>query len=607
MKYKTQALSIFFSLFILNNLFSQDVIYPVGDSIKKYLYNEPVKAIGYCHEYIKLSNDNNDIYGLKISYSALAIGYGVINEPDSTLYYYSKSLVLEENPIDLIRRKFYIANVYDKNSNYNEALRIYSQILELAKKENDLDMINTVNFSIESIKSKVDIYKKGFPKESLTYLESIYNLEIKEGKLKELKVTRKNLIEVYIKDNQLEKAGVLIEEGLKQAERENNKEFMFYLHDLKSKINRFKENYTISINEAKKALRYAKDLKNQLFINQANFNLAEIAYVLEDYQGVLNYLKTVEYNKNNKTSLQLSRDYKLRADTYSKLDSLRLSNKYISKHLEENKKANKEYLEALKSIYTINTKEQVSEIQDNYEIELKEEKLQKEKHKKTKWYWIGISVALLLLILVLVTFFKNKSKVNQERFEELMRKINAFEERKTGLEPRKEEDIILEKEIVLEIEPSNIPKATETTILEIGGEEDSITIVEGITTEDPTYIIDDKKVEEILVKLLALEDKLYYLRQDCTLHNMAKRLKTNTSYLSKIINTHVGKSFSTYINELRINYAILELKNNRKLRSYSVKAIAQEMGYKNADAFTRYFKVATGITPAVYIKKVQGI
>jgi len=88
---------------------------------------------------------------------------------------------------------------------------------------------------------------------------------------------------------------------------------------------------------------------------------------------------------------------------------------------------------------------------------------------------------------------------------------------------------------------------------------------------------------------------------------MAKKLKTNTSYLSKIINNHLDKSFSIYINELRINYAILELKNNKRLRQYSVKAIAEDMGYKNADAFSRYFRAATGISPSVYIKKIDKI
>jgi YesN/AraC family two-component response regulator len=114
-----------------------------------------------------------------------------------------------------------------------------------------------------------------------------------------------------------------------------------------------------------------------------------------------------------------------------------------------------------------------------------------------------------------------------------------------------------------------------------------------------------QKIQEILSKIEYLEEKKYYLKQECTMHNMAKRLKTNTSYLSSIINNHLNKTFSNYINELRINYAILELKNNKRLRSYSVKAISEEIGYKSADSFSKYFKEATGLTPSVYIKKIS--
>ena len=120
-----------------------------------------------------------------------------------------------------------------------------------------------------------------------------------------------------------------------------------------------------------------------------------------------------------------------------------------------------------------------------------------------------------------------------------------------------------------------------------------------------SYIIKNEKVNEILEKLVALEEKKYFLKQECTLHNVAKKLKTNTSYLSKIVNNELGKNFNTYINELRINYIIIELKNNSKLRSYSVNAIAIEIGYKRPDAFTRSFKEVTGLTPATYIKKVN--
>ncbi len=117
--------------------------------------------------------------------------------------------------------------------------------------------------------------------------------------------------------------------------------------------------------------------------------------------------------------------------------------------------------------------------------------------------------------------------------------------------------------------------------------------------------IDEKQVKAILSKLEELQEKKYYLRQDCTLHNLAKKLKTNTAYLSKIINSELGKSFSAYINELRINYAIVELERNSRLRSYSISAIADEIGYKSPDSFSKYFKEFTGVSPSVYIRKME--
>ncbi|HDZ04569.1 MAG TPA: AraC family transcriptional regulator [Maribacter sp.] len=54
---------------------------------------------------------------------------------------------------------------------------------------------------------------------------------------------------------------------------------------------------------------------------------------------------------------------------------------------------------------------------------------------------------------------------------------------------------------------------------------------------------------------------------------------------------------------LRINSIINELKTNKQLRSYSVKAIAEEIGYKSADSSSKYFKKNTGLSPSSYIKK----
>jgi len=597
----------FFLLFFFSSLiYSQEIVSSLEDSISKYIYSNPEKAISYSHKYVKINKENNNIDNIIMGYSVLAVSHEVMSQVDSTLYYYYKRLSLVDEPLEIIKNKYYIARIYDNNYDYNEALRLYNQIIELAKKEKQDGIVTDIKFSIELIKTKVGLSEESLSEKAFNYLKNEYEKQ-KTIKDNRLRFSRKSLIEVYLKETKYKEALVLINEGLDDAKSKNNLEFLYYMTEYRSRVYFLMKEYKLATKDANNALDFAKQLNNEEFINEINYRLASVLFNEKKYEKVLVKLKAILESEIGKSSLQASKYYGLIVQTYKNLDSIRLSNAYYSKYIEEKEKASKEYLSAIESIHDITLREHVSDVKNSYEIELQEEKLQKEKYKKTKWYWIGISAALLLLIFVLVMFFRNKSKKNQELFEELMRKVTVFEERKLEQKSSKvDEDVILEKEIVLEIEPTKLDLDGEKIIVETK-EDKEPTIKEEENTEEPTYTIDDKKVEEILVKLLTLEEKLYFLRQDCTLHNMSKRLKTNTTYLSKIINTHLGKSFSTYINELRINHAILELKNNKKLRSYSVKGIAQEMGYKNADAFTRYFKVATGITPAVYIKKIQEV
>lgn len=119
--------------------------------------------------------------------------------------------------------------------------------------------------------------------------------------------------------------------------------------------------------------------------------------------------------------------------------------------------------------------------------------------------------------------------------------------------------------------------------------------------------VSDEVKTQILDGLKKLEKQEYFLKQECNSYNVAKKINTNTSYLSKVINGHYGKNFNTYINDLRINYTILRLKNDVIFRSYSIQSIAEEVGYKSADSFTKYFKQDTGLNPSFYIKEIKNI
>ena len=100
------------------------------------------------------------------------------------------------------------------------------------------------------------------------------------------------------------------------------------------------------------------------------------------------------------------------------------------------------------------------------------------------------------------------------------------------------------------------------------------------------------------------EDKKY-LNRNLTMDELAKDFKTNRDYLSKAVNELKGKNFPQYINELRINYIVKQLKDNPNLQKYTIAGIAEEAGYNNSESFTNSFKKITGTLPSYYIKALQ--
>ncbi len=119
------------------------------------------------------------------------------------------------------------------------------------------------------------------------------------------------------------------------------------------------------------------------------------------------------------------------------------------------------------------------------------------------------------------------------------------------------------------------------------------------------FTISNEKEREIINKLFELEEKKLYLKKDYNQAYVAKKLGTNTTYLSQAVNNYAKKSFSEYTNELRINYILRELSENKKIRSYTTQALADIVGYKNGISFARTFKQKTGVTPFQYIEKLN--
>jgi len=118
-------------------------------------------------------------------------------------------------------------------------------------------------------------------------------------------------------------------------------------------------------------------------------------------------------------------------------------------------------------------------------------------------------------------------------------------------------------------------------------------------------IIDEELVKKLTEGLKKLEQKESFLDPHFKLAFVAKKLNTNTAYLSHYFNQVMQKTFSEYTQELRIQYVLQKLKDAPYFRKYTLQAIAEEVGYKDANTFVRVFKKQTGLSPNYYIEKLE--
>ena len=112
-------------------------------------------------------------------------------------------------------------------------------------------------------------------------------------------------------------------------------------------------------------------------------------------------------------------------------------------------------------------------------------------------------------------------------------------------------------------------------------------------------------IRDILFKLEQFEKNQDFLNYDITTANLAKQFNTNSKYLSKVVNFYKNKNFSSYINDLRIEYTIQRLKSDSLFRKYTMKAIAQEVGFNTTQAFSKSFFKKNGIQPSYFIKHLE--
>ncbi len=100
---------------------------------------------------------------------------------------------------------------------------------------------------------------------------------------------------------------------------------------------------------------------------------------------------------------------------------------------------------------------------------------------------------------------------------------------------------------------------------------------------------------------LMMEEKLF-LRPSLTLSDVAERLHTNKTYVSKMVNRSYNLGFPEVLNILRVDYAEHFI---RKHRDATQDEIARACGFLSASSFNSTFKRITGYTPKVWAARTS--
>lgn len=459
----------------------------------------------------------------------------------------------------LIVNLYLLGNSYFFQGLLGESINLHSKALDLARKHGKIEFESIILTQLGYVKSATGdhVTSIAYQKQALALnrAKRFDNSSIEPRRLNAEVSLLYFISRSYINSKLKDSAKSYINEAISLNELVKDSCLGKALYRTKGEVNLLYNKYKEAISNLDYSKTYCLPLsKTDSLMYSSAYGKAYIG--LKEYKKAQSILQKGidDYNVTPEEEGFMDDHYKLLAKAYKYNNNIEKSNLYFEKY--------------------IHTTEEFNRIQDTVvgvfkqqELKAFEAELEAINSEKTNFkYILGASSFIIIALLFFLFRFNKLKKKNEEKFNRLLETINAGSVA-TLIETK---DDIDEKE---------------------GN-------VSGVSTE--------VKIQ-ILQGLQKLESQEYYLRKDCNSYNVAKKIKTNTSYLSKVVNSHYQKNFNSYINDLRINYAVLKLKNDSRFRKFSIQSIAEEVGYKSADSFTKYFKKQTGLNPSFFIKKLNDI
>lgn len=94
-----------------------------------------------------------------------------------------------------------------------------------------------------------------------------------------------------------------------------------------------------------------------------------------------------------------------------------------------------------------------------------------------------------------------------------------------------------------------------------------------------------------------MREKTVYTNPDLKLGELSNQIQISAHQLSQLLNDELGKNFTTYVNEFRIEEACRILSGDYR---FTLESVAYEVGFNSKSTFFAAFKKFKGVTPSVY-------
>lgn len=476
---------------------------------------------------------------------------------DSAILYNEQAIALLQHPgaeRELSAGYGNLGFVYKSMGNYTRAFDKYQKALELSKIVDDPDMIAVDLNNIASIYSHWENYEMADD-----YFRQAIEIHKATGALDKAETAMNNLAFVLQKQGDYQGAMLLFRESLAIAlSLQRTGSVAVKMANIGS-LHFEMGNLDSAVYYQKEALKLSRELGRRFSECSSLQSLAAIYVETNQPEQASYYLQqalscATEIRANSlleKVFLKKSELYEKQGNHSGALEAYRRHIAYRDSVFTQENKAR---LDQLQAVY------QSEKQQHEIELLMKDKALNEARIKRNLImnYWLGSGLTILLIASAIVTWLLiQKSKANRKLVEKSLQLI------------KNEECVEMNKSAKAQSVYSEMEK--------------------------------DRLIREL--NQIIREEKIF-AHQQLSMPELASKLNTNTTYLSKIINDDYGVTFPDFINQLRIKEA-QKMFTAGKHESMTIEAVADTVGFRSRSAFNNAFKKFLGVTPSVFIKNVK--